>query len=164
VPGHDSCPVLAVWGSAESRRPLNPYWTAASRSLANGKALGVGPSKGIRCQRALRSPPQLQDHNPCRRWASPPSDTVTTPTRRANRDADDLGGGVVDHLQSKRGVQCCQLRWIGAIEHLTDVSESVDDFRDLLIGQDVPAKTVFKLSLRGQGLGHRCALPPASDQ
>ena len=65
-----------------------------------------------------------------------PSDTVTTPTRRANRDADDLGGGVVDHLQSKRGVQCCQLRWIGAIEQLSDVSESVDYFRDLLLGQD----------------------------
>jgi hypothetical protein len=35
----------------------------------------VSPSKGIRRQRAIRSPPQLQDHNPCRRWASPPSDT-----------------------------------------------------------------------------------------
>ena len=29
-----------------------------------------------------------------------PSDTVTTPTHRANRDADDLGGGVVDHLKA----------------------------------------------------------------
>lgn len=53
---------------------LTPYWTAASRSLANGNVL-VLASKGIRRQRAMRSPPQLQDHNPCRRWASPPSDT-----------------------------------------------------------------------------------------
>jgi molybdenum cofactor cytidylyltransferase len=37
------------------------------------------PTKGIRRQRAMRSPPELQDPNPCRRWASPPSDTVTTP-------------------------------------------------------------------------------------
>jgi hypothetical protein len=27
----------------------------------------------------MRSPPQLQDHNPCRRWASPPSDTLGHP-------------------------------------------------------------------------------------
>src|SRR5262249_38505344 len=50
---------------------------------------------------------------------------------------DDLGGGVLDHLQSKRGAQRCQLRWIGAIEHLSDVSESVDDFRDLLLVRNV---------------------------
>lgn len=30
------------------------------------------------CQRAMRSRPQLQDHYPCRRWPSPPSDTQQT--------------------------------------------------------------------------------------
>jgi hypothetical protein len=54
---------------------LTPYWTAASRSLAKGR-FWCRPSKGIRRQRAMRSSPQLQDHNPCRRWANPPSDTV----------------------------------------------------------------------------------------
>jgi hypothetical protein len=37
-------------------------------------------------QRAMRSPPQLQGHNPCRRWASPPSDTPPrTPLHRCAR-------------------------------------------------------------------------------
>ena len=90
------------------------------------------------------------------RGAETASDTVTTPNGRTNRDADDLGGGVVDHLQSKRGVQCCQLRWIGAIEQLSDVSESVDYFRAPSRASVLRPRFVLRAA--------RCSLHPATAQ
>jgi hypothetical protein len=87
------------WQSGGSAESLNPLLVCCKPFAGNGKVL-VSALERYPAQRAMRSPPQLQDHNPCRRWASPPSDTLFLHSRGRGCPAhpavgpNDVGQGV----------------------------------------------------------------------